>query len=144
MQHVNEHLARWVGGEMDEAGRADIEAHLVACAACRREAEALGAVWRALEAAAPAPAAASAWPAVQARTRGRGRGWFFAGRPAAQAALGTAAVACGLLAAVLLPSGNQAVAADTDLWAETGRALTGDDAGTLDVWLEPGDPEVAP
>ncbi|MFN2370929.1 MAG: zf-HC2 domain-containing protein [Candidatus Krumholzibacteriia bacterium] len=138
MPHVNDRLARWLGGELDEAASAVVASHLAACADCRREADALRAVWQALDAAAPQPAAGSVWPAVQARTRRQGRGWFFAGRPAAQGALAAAAVACGLVAAVLLPTRNEATAADTTLWAEASRVLDDESTGTLEIWLEPG------
>lgn len=138
MPHVNNRLARWLGGELDRAESAAVASHLAACADCRREADALRAVWQALEAAAPAPAAASVWPAVQARTGRQGRGWFFAGRPAAQGALAAAALACGLVAAVLLPTRNEAAAADTTLWAEASRVLDEDAARALEIWLDPG------
>lgn len=47
---VRERISEWIDGEILPAGRAELERHLAACAACRAEGEALSAVSRALRA----------------------------------------------------------------------------------------------
>lgn len=137
MRHVSGLLPKWLGSELDGAEQASVEAHLAACADCRREAEALAAVWRDLGQAAPPTGSRSLWPAVQARLAGPRPGWFFGGRPVLQAGLAAAAVACGLLVGVLLPAGGTAEAADATLWVASSRALDADAAVALDLWLDP-------
>ncbi len=138
MRHVSGLLPRWLGGELDTAEQAAVETHLAACAGCRGEADALAAVWHDLAQAAPPVGARSVWPAVQARIAGPRPGWFFGSRPVMRAGLAAAAVACGLVAGVLLPPGGTAEAADPTLWVASSRALDTDAAVALDVWLDPG------
>lgn len=47
---VRERISEWLDGEILPAGRAELERHLAACAACRAEGEALSAVSRTLRA----------------------------------------------------------------------------------------------
>jgi anti-sigma factor RsiW len=136
MDHVIERLGAWLGGELEGGERAAVEAHLAACAACRREADALQAVWRTLGAA-PAPArTASVWPAVRARTFAAPGGWFYGSRPLTRLSLGAAAVACGLLVGALLPRSGGDPLADATLWTAGSRVLDEEAAGALDVWLD--------
>ncbi len=139
--HVTELLGPWLGGELDAAAAAALEAHLESCPACRREAEALRGLWASLEEARVRPAPASAWPAVRARTFGPQRGWFFAGRPALQTGLAAVAVLGGLLVGMFLPGGGQATAATTEdstLWSTSSRVLDDSAEGSLALWLAPG------
>lgn len=139
MSHVTNDLGRWLGGELDQARRRAVDEHLATCAACRREADALRAVWDDLALAEAPGAAPSAWPAVQARTFGAQPSWFFAGRPVLRAGLAVAAVACGLLAAVLVPgTGADKGALDGTLYASASRVLDVDGSSPVDVWLAMG------
>ena len=144
MKHVSGLLPRWLGGELEADERVAVEAHLAACAACRGEADALAAVWQDLARAAPRTGSASVWPAVQARIGAPRPGWFFGGRPLVRAGLASLAVACGLVAGALLPSGGVAEAADPTLWVASSRALDADAAVALDVWLDPGSADTEP
>ncbi|MBK8165230.1 MAG: zf-HC2 domain-containing protein [bacterium] len=126
MKHVADRMAAWLGGELDAAAAASLEAHLRGCEDCRREAEALRATWNALDIA-PAPLpAGSVWPAVRARTLGaRPRGWFFGGSPAARGALAAATLAVGVLGGRL-----------TGGLSGPREALADDDGNLAAVWLE--------
>jgi anti-sigma factor RsiW len=138
MRHVHDQLERWLGGELDEAAAAAVAAHLAECADCRAEAQARRAVWDVLAVAEPAAAAGSVWQAVRARTTARREGWFFGGRPLVQAGFAAAAVACGLLAAVLLPGRADKAALDGSLYAMSSRVLDAEGASAVDLWLGAG------
>src|SRR5690242_18046767 len=45
---IRERLPDYWTGAMEEADRSGIEAHLASCAACRADAETLGAIWKKL------------------------------------------------------------------------------------------------
>jgi hypothetical protein len=49
-EQVREQLPDYWTGELDAAAKPEMEAHFAACAACRAEAETLGAIWRKLSA----------------------------------------------------------------------------------------------
>ena len=143
MKHVTHRLEAWLGAELGAAEAAELEAHLVDCAACRSEADDLRNVWEMLGGAATAPAAGSIWPTVRARTfAGTNGSWFFGGTPALRVGLATCAVAVGLLAAILLPGGGTSVAeeaADAGFWLD-GTSWAADDDGALDnLWLAAAD-----
>lgn len=138
MRHVHDQLDRRLGGELDEAAAAAVDAHLAECGECRAEAEARRAVWDVLAAAEPAPAAGSVWAAVRTRTVARREGWLFGGRPLVQAGFAAAAVACGLLAAVLLPRGAEKAALDGSLYAMSSRVLDTEATSAVDLWLGAG------
>lgn len=144
MNHVTGRLAAWLGGELDAAGAAALEAHLEACPDCRREADAQRAVWLALAGEVAAGARpASVWPAVRERTFGqRPAGWFFGRSPAARWSLAAGTLALGILCGRLGGglAGPKAALADDDsglaaVWQEDS-SWHGDTGGGLsDSWL---------
>ena len=136
MDHVSDRLGAWLGGELDDAACAVVAAHLAGCPDCRREADALQAVWQALAVAAPHDRTTSVWPAVRDRTFAAPGGWFYGRRPLARLGLGAAAVACGLLVGVLLPQDGGDPDTETTLWVASSRALDEGAPGALDVWMD--------
>lgn len=145
MKHVTDRIQAWLGGELDAERSAALERHLAECPDCAREAERSRELWDLLAAGEARPASDSVWPAVQARTFGAAGSWFYGGRALTRTGWAAAAVACGLMLAVLLPlgvgagNGNVAMASDGSMWLTDSSWLAEtDEAGLHQVWLDAG------
>lgn len=110
MKHVRELIQGYVAGELDRDQKGAVDAHLVSCPDCRREAEQATALWEMLGAGSVNhQGSRSIWPAVRARTQsgsGNTREWLFGNGPWTRSGFATAAVAAGLVAGILIPIGD--------------------------------------
>ena len=148
--HVVDTIPAWLAGELSPALVSDLEHHLEQCPDCARAANESRTIWEALNAAAVTPAelgSPSAWSQVRARTIGkRSNGsWFYGPSAMARAGLATAAVAAGLVFAVVLPVQNLDPVGDPGeaqvetMWLEDSSWTLSDQDNGLDrMWLSAG------
>ena len=149
MKHVQDHIAAWLADELEPGLRAAVESHLASCAACAAAAAESRAIWDMVApSAAEAAVAASAemrptvWPAVRARTVEAGRGGLlYGGGTWSKAGVAVAALAAGLVLAILVPApgGSQAGAetvAAGSFWVDQDV-----DSGFSGLWLAVADEE---
>ncbi|MBU8871037.1 MAG: zf-HC2 domain-containing protein [Gemmatimonadales bacterium] len=150
MKHVTERIHAWLAGELDPVSATDLEQHLEQCPDCARVARESRAVWETLGSAAAEDeqlSSPSLWPRVRARTFGEqtGGSWFYGPSSVVRAGLASAAVAAGLVFAVMLPgeglngdqnSSDQQV---ETLWLEDSSWTSADQDYGLDrMWLSAG------
>ena len=149
-EHVIDSIATWLAGELDTTSVANLEHHLEQCSDCARAAKESRAVWEALDTAVPQPnelSAPSVWSEVRARTIAKrpGGSWFYGPSALARAGLATAAVAAGLVFAVMLPDqsldsvANSSEAQVETMWLEDSSWIMSDQDTSLDrMWLSAG------
>jgi len=138
-QHPEELLAAYVDGELDDAERRAVEAHLAACARCREDVELARASVARLRALPELEAPAGAASRALAEASGGGRAAAAAARPPRWARWIPAAAAAVLVAVVavvaLKPSGGSSEASNRNLFtpAEGGAAAIAPSATAVPV-----------
>jgi anti-sigma factor RsiW len=138
MKHVDHQIQAYCDGELGPALRADFEAHLRDCAACRQELTVAQRLWATVDAAAAAAAepGQDAWPAVAEAIAERRRPapWSWAQRGLAAAAMAAGvAVGFGLGARdSAQPRTDETTTASLDYLEESLPSLD-------QVWLQLGD-----
>jgi anti-sigma factor RsiW len=143
-EHPRGALHAYLDGELSLEGSLEVEAHLAACGACRRELETYRALRRLLQSAkSAAPEAESALIRVTRSVRARRRRTFAFGGLGAMAA-------AALVALMLIPRlGDGVVSEVAEVHAralDTGRTveLASDDPGTIGRWLSARLPDAVP
>jgi anti-sigma factor RsiW len=123
MKHVEELIQTYLAGELDTDRAAAVERHLEGCSRCRGEVRQAQALLEMLGSAElETPQSASIWSEVRTRTLGleaERREWFFGARPWMRTSLAAGALAAGLVAGVLLPTGSGEVSAADNPSAES-------------------------
>ena len=150
MNHVADSIPAWLAGELDPAVVEHLERHLEQCPDCARAARESRAIWTALGSATnndSRSSSPSVWPQVRARTLGRRNqeSWFYGPNALVRAGLATAAMAAGLVFAVLLPGGGLDPSPDAgdqqveNLWLDDSSwTIPGQDDALDRMWLSAG------
>ena len=143
-EHPRGALHAYLDGELSLEGSLEVEAHLAACGACRRELETYRALRRLLQSAkSAAPEAESALIRVTRSVRARRRRTFAFGGLGAMAA-------AALVALMLIPRLGNGIASEVAAVharaLDTGRTveLASDDPGTIGRWLSTRLPDAVP
>ncbi len=150
MKHITERIPAWLAGDLDQDAVTDLEHHLERCPDCARSAHESRALWEALGTVAfdeISQSTPSVWSAVRTRTIAENisNSWFYGPSSLARVGLATAAVAAGLVFAVMLPGGgldevpNPGDQQVETLWLEESSWAATDQDYDLDkMWLSAG------